>query len=486
MPDVSTLGRARLTAGMDRLGRLDYAAHMAVHGPLDPMHPQALADLADHIQLRGRGGAGFPFARKIRAVMSSAERRGGSTVVVVNASEGEPGSWKDKMMLARAPHLVLDGAALAAYGLRAQELVIGIADDGVARRSLMQALSERRMPVRTSVVAIPHRFISGEGGALIRGINGEVPIPPGRKTLSSDTGVAGLPTLLSNAETYAQLGIAARLGPHAYADVGTSSEPGTTLLTVGGSAATARVVEVEFGTPLDDVLRLCEAQVGHGVLVGGFHGKWISADAADRAVVSREGLAAVGGVLGAGIILPLGADTCPLGEAARVVYYLAGESAGQCGPCRLGLPDVARAMSAVTSGGGGAAIETLRAAAGAVRGRGACSHPDGTARFALSALDTFTDDLAAHLTRDGCGRPVKGVLPVPGAGPDGRRLAVDWTRCDGHGLCAHVVPELIRLDANGFPALPDAPVPPWLETRARKAVAMCPALALRLGPQQLR
>src|SRR6185436_20266419 len=98
--------------------------------------------------------------------------------------------------------------------------------------------------------------------------------------LSSDSGVAGLPTLLSNAETYAQLGLAAHHGPQGYADVGTPDEPGTTLLTVGGSAAAARVVEVEFGTPLDDVLRLCRADVAHGVLVGGFHGKWITADAA--------------------------------------------------------------------------------------------------------------------------------------------------------------------------------------------------------------
>lgn len=480
MPEVAVIGTARLTAGLDRFGRLDYAAHLAVHGPLDPLHPEAIAGLADDIQLRGRGGAGFPFARKLRAVMESVARRGGPTVVVVNASEGEPGSWKDKVLLARAPHLVLDGAALAAYGLRAQELVIGVADDGPARQSLVRALSERRMPVRTSVVAIPHRFISGEGGALVRGINGELPIPPGRKIRASDNGVGGLPTLLSNAETYAQLGLAARLGPHAYAEIGTPEEPGTTLLTVGGSAGVPGVVEVDLGTPLADVLSLCRAEVAHGVLVGGFHGKWITTEAASRVLVSRQSLTAVGGVLGAGIILPLGPDTCPLGEAARVVHYLAGESAGQCGPCRLGLPDVARAISAVTSGSA-AAIETLRTAAGTVRGRGACSHPDGTARFALSALETFADDLAAHLSRDGCGRSVKGYLPVPGAGPDGRRLAVDWTRCDGHGLCAHVVPELIRLDANGFPALPDAPVPPWLQTRARKAVAMCPALALRLG-----
>jgi ferredoxin len=195
-------------------------------------------------------------------------------------------------------------------------------------------------------------------------------------------------------------------------------------------------------------------------------------------------LQAVGGSLGAGIILPLGEGTCPLGEATRVVQYLAGQSAGQCGPCRLGLPDVARAFASLADGSGGnGAMDALRVAAGTVRGRGACSHPDGTARFALSALETFTEDIAAHISHDGCGQRVLGVLPLPAdEGETGSRLAVDWARCDGHGLCAHVVPELIRLDGNGYPSFPDTPVPVWLEAEARKAVAVCPALALRLAP----
>ena len=91
--------------------------------------------------------------------------------------------------------------------------MIGVADDGIGERSLAAALAERRMPVPTRIVTVPHRFISGEGGALVRGINGEAHIPPGRKVRSSDNGVGGLPTLLSNAETYSQLAIAARLGP---------------------------------------------------------------------------------------------------------------------------------------------------------------------------------------------------------------------------------------------------------------------------------
>ena len=116
-----------------------------------------------------------------------------------------------------------------------------------------------------------------------------------------------------------------------------------------------------------------------------------------------------------------------------------------------------------------------------VKGRGACSHPDGTSRFALSALEVFAQDVEAHANGEGCGKQVRGILPLPYTAEQGaRKLALDWSRCDGHGLCSAVAPEIIRLDANGFPAFPQTPLPPWLENGARKAVNVCPALALRL------
>jgi ferredoxin len=334
------------------------------------------------------------------------------------------------------------------------------------------------MPTR--VVIVPHRFISGEAGALVRGINGEAHIPPGTKVRASDSGVDGLPTLVSNAETYAQLAVAASIGPREYAAVGTDEEPGTVLLTVTGAARRPGVIETPTGTPLKEILRLCGAPVGQGVLTGGYHGTWITAEAAGQAEISRQGFDEVGGSLGAGIIVPLPDNTCALGEVARVAQYLAAESAGQCGPCRLGMPDMARRLTGILDGS--ASPEGVRALTSAMRGRGACSHPDGSSRFVLSALDTFTDDVTAHLYHRGCGRPVRGVLPLPdGPAGDAGRLSVDWSSCDGHGLCAHILPELIRLDDNGFPTLPNAEVPSWLAPQARRAVDMCPTLALRLG-----
>ncbi|MFC1416472.1 ferredoxin [Streptacidiphilus cavernicola] len=155
----------------------------------------------------------------------------------------------------------------------------------------------------------------------------------------------------------------------------------------------------------------------------------------------------------------------------------------------MGLPDTAGALAQLATGGGGpSALDQARRTVSAVRGRGACAHPDGTARFVLSALTVFAEDLALHETGRGCGRPVRGMLPLPGdqasalpAPAEGAPvLEVDWSRCDGHGLCAAIAPELITLGPHGYPVLGGTPIAPWLAHGARRAVSQCPALALRL------
>lgn len=146
--------------------------------------------------------------------------------------------------------------------------------------------------------------------------------------------------------------------------------------------------------------------------------------------------------------------------------WLAAETTGQCGPCKLGLPAAAGALSDVLNGGGPAALEALREVPRAVKGRGACKHPDGSARFLTSTLSAFTDDLAAHVLDGGHGRETLGVLPLLAPGrqgleesiPSGGRRAAA-PPCQGHGLCADIVPELIGLGPDGYPALADAAVP---------------------------
>ncbi|AZK94024.1 MULTISPECIES: NADH-quinone oxidoreductase subunit NuoF family protein [Streptomyces] len=499
VPEVRVVGLPQLTQGFDLVDRLDLPMHLKVHGPLAPVTGELLARLSEEIALRGRGGAGFPFGQKLRSVARSAIRRGVRPVVVVNGSEGEPACRKDSVLLNRTPHLILDGALLAAEALGARTLVTVVTRNST-EVSVRAALAERGLTdrrgqgLRARVVRTPERMVSGEASAVIRAINGGPALPPGRRARAADTGVGGAPTLLSNAETFAQLAVAARLGAGRFRRSGTDSEPGTVLLTVSGAVARPMVVEVPTGVPLRYVLRLAGAPpLPQGVLTGGYHGNWIDGPAVDAAVVERASLAAVGGSLGAGAILPVGPETCPLGEALRVANWLAAETAGQCGPCRLGLPAAAGGLADVIGGGGPAALEALREVALAVRGRGACKHPDGSARFVTSALSAFTDDLAAHVLRGGCGRETTGVLPLPLPGrrgteesvPSGEKVLVDWTLCQGHGLCADVVPELIRIGPDGYPAVADAVVPVHLRGRAQRAVRRCPALALRIEQTQL-
>jgi len=477
-PGLIRIGQGRVTAGLDQRARLDLAAHRAVFGPLPRPTVAQLIAMCERVDLRGRGGAAFPVAVKLRAIQGRQSK--GKPVIVVNGTEGEPGSSKDKMLLARSPHLVLDGALIAATALDARQVIVAVAGHGPHVRSVTgAAAADSHLSRLVRVVSVPDRFVSGESGALVNALNGHPALPPGTKTRATDAGVRGRSTLLSNAETFAQLAVLAMLGAAGYASAGDPAEPGTVLLTVSGSVQRPAVVETPTGVPLGHVLDICGAQPSDGVLVGGYHGKWLTADTAYAVPISRRGLAAGSGTLGAGIVLVLGRDSCPLGEVARVAGYLAAQSSGQCGPCKLGLPAVAASLTALSAGAGGMAeLAALRAATFGVRGRGACHHPDGTANFVASALDVFAGDLSEHMFRGGCGRATRGILPLhPGSE---QRLVVDWTRCEGHGLCGRVVPELIRLDEHGYPRLLDVPVPFWLSRDAGQAVDMCPALALRL------
>ena len=237
VPPIMRIGAARMTAGLDRMTRLDLEAHTEIFGPLPRMSADELITMAEQVDLRGQGGAAFPFARKLKAVVDASKKTGQPTIVVVNATEGEPGSFKDKMLMIRSPYLILSGAVLVAEALEAEEIIIGVAGNELANRSIEAAIAaEPGLRKMVRVVEQPDRFISGESGALVRGINGKKPVPPGRKTLASDRGVDDLPTLLSNASTFAQVSVLALLGATRFASVGLPEEPGTVLLSVSGSA----------------------------------------------------------------------------------------------------------------------------------------------------------------------------------------------------------------------------------------------------------
>ncbi len=394
-----SIGPARLLAGLDRADRVGLPLHGELHGQPPEVTRSALTDLAAAVGLRGRGGAAFPLATKLASMPA-----GSGGVVVVNGSESEPASHKDRVLLRSVPHLVLDGAVLVAGALGVRTTLVAVHDEAAAA-SLEAAVAERRD--RVTIVRTGSGFVAGEARALLRGVSGGPALPPGRRVLPSDHGYDGRPTFLSNAETFAQLAILARYGAREFASTGLAAEPGTQLLTVGGAVAAPGVVETPTGIPLETVLAAAGAEPGP-VLVGGYHGRWL----ADPSGVSLSRLPGGAAPASAGVVLALGRRTCPLGETQRVARWLAAQSAGQCGPCVFGLPALAADLDRLLAGDPSGWHDAHRHA-GLVDGRGACAHPDGAARFVGSALTTFGDDVKAHLSGGGCGRPVLGVLPLP-------------------------------------------------------------------------
>jgi NADH:ubiquinone oxidoreductase subunit F (NADH-binding) len=235
-------------------------------------------------------------------------------------------------------------------------------------------------------------FVAGQAQAVLQLLAGRENLPVTAWQPEAVSGHRGRPTLLSNAETFGHLGHLARVGSAQYAAHGTADEPGTTLLTLRGDGCFPEVREVAFGTPLAEVLT--GAEMEQSLLLGGYHGTWLRPDALRGLTVSRNDIAAAGATLGAGVMLPLDQGICPLARTAELVEYLAGQSAGRCGPCINGLPAMADEVRALVLGGG--SVRRVEELCGLVVKRGACAHPDGTARLVASMLTRFPEEVESH------------------------------------------------------------------------------------------
>ena len=395
-------------------GPATLADHVRRHGYLPRIPgrkgkvPGALVSEAESARLRGRGGGWFPTHLKLRAVVESSDGRGRlsrtrNPLVIANGMEGEPASGKDAVLLASAPHLVLDGIQVAARTIGATDAFIAIHRGAPSVAAVEGALDERARAgideIRIRIVTPPARYVASEESALAHWV-GEGQATPVFPDRPFQRGSAGRPTLVQNVETLAHLALIARHGGDWYASVGAPSAPGTTLVTVGGGVATPGVLEVPTGTSVDDILRACGGATGpiRGYLTGGYGGGWVEAGDFGRVAWDPDSVKAGGGVIGASVLWAVDENTCPLDEMARVTAWMAGESAGQCGPCIFGLPAVAgdvRALALRQLDEAGA--KRLRGRLGLITNRGGCKHPDGTARFVATGLAAFQDEVDLHL-----------------------------------------------------------------------------------------
>jgi len=382
-----------------------------------------LIDVIARSGLRGRGGAWFPTARKWSAAAAASQ---GNAVVVINGSEGEPLSSKDRTLLSLRPHLVLDGAALAAESIGATDIVLYLSRDARGTdRAVERLLAERlraglpEPPIR--IVRTAHRYIAGESSAAVNRASGGPSKPKFNLQRSAEKGVDDRPTLVQNAETLAHVATIARYGSDWFRKLGTQQSPGTTLLTLCGNVRHPGVYEVDLRARLGSVLDAVGGTVTPpaGALVGGYFGTWVAPGALAALPLDAERLRAEhGGSLGCGVVAVLPQGACGIVEATRILIYLAAETSGQCGPCVNGLAALSEAMERIASSAPQQGdLERVRRWIEMVRGRGACHHPDGAVGQLASALTAFGEHLDLHMSGRRCkGLDVTGFPPPPPPG----------------------------------------------------------------------
>ncbi|WP_079173022.1 NADH-ubiquinone oxidoreductase-F iron-sulfur binding region domain-containing protein [Streptomyces monashensis] len=391
-------------------GAEDLAGYLAVGGYAPLTVRDRLLDRIAAVGLRGRGGAGFPAAVKIRAVLDAP----GRPVVVANGEEGEPGSVKDRWLLRHRPHLILDGLRLAAAMTGAERGFVYLSDTR-AEQAVRHALAERPTHVPVGVVRTDHTYVAGEETAVVRRIEGGPALPTAKPPRPYEAGIGGAPTLVANVETLARIAVM-RACPDAAVAVA-----GAHLVTVSGSGDSAAVLaEVPAGTHLKVLADLCGHGRAEAVLLGGLSGGLHGAGWTDL-LLDHDHARAAGGTLGCGALHFLHPEDCPVAVAAGAAAHLAAQSARQCGVCVSGTGALAGTLTAVARGeADDAAADRLRRWSRQLPGRGACGLLDAAARIAATLLAHFPGRVDAHrdATCAACADPAlldarRFTVPVP-------------------------------------------------------------------------
>ena len=359
-------------------------------------HGTLLGDV-DRSGLLGRGGAAFPLAVKLRTVRA-AQLAGQRTVLLANGEEGEPASVKDKWLLRHRPHLVLDGIRLAARIVGAERAYVYVSDVDAAQ-SVKAALADfPDAGVMVGVVTVDPGYVAGEETAAVRAVNGGPAKPTDKPPRPFEAGVSGLPTLVSNVETLANLPFIHANGSDAYRAQGTSASPGTFLATVTGGGRPPVLYELPHGTAVSALLELHGVSPDEvkGVLMGGYFAGLLNREVLDT-TLDHESMRRLGSGLGCGAVAVI-SDECPVAVAASVLSYFDRENAGQCGSCFNGTAAMAAVGGALRDG-----VATpddlgrLQRWSVVLRGRGACATLDASTNVAASLLRAFPRDVARHL-----------------------------------------------------------------------------------------
>ncbi|MEX0874026.1 MAG: NADH-ubiquinone oxidoreductase-F iron-sulfur binding region domain-containing protein [Actinomycetota bacterium] len=383
------------------------------------LSPDAIIDLLTESGLRGRGGAGFPTGVKWRSMLSGS----GDRYVVCNAAEGEPATFKDRYLLRRNPYQVLEGVAIAAHTVGAEQAFVGLKSSfTLENEALVGACEAMRNAgmldgLRIDIVRGPDRYLFGEETGLLGVIEGRGPFPreirPFMHGLRASSATDN-PTLVNNVETLANVPWILSLGVDWLRSQGTEESPGTMLFTVAGDVEREGVYELPLGTPLRELI--------DGSAGGTRDGRMVKSviPGASSAVITDEGIDMkldfdlmrhAGTGLGAGGFAVYDDSACMVEVARLFLHFLHVESCAQCPACKVESGAIYELVSEMYTGAGPVGdLEEVLARSDRVTDGQKCALPTGTKLLALSMIQSFAQEFAAHATGP-CPNPRDLVLP---------------------------------------------------------------------------
>jgi NADH-quinone oxidoreductase subunit F len=386
------------------------------------MAPADVVSLVDQANLNGRGGAGFPAAKKWRFMPKPGTSPGeGPNYLIVNGDEMEPGAFKDRFLLEAMPHQVVEGAIIAAHATYASEAIVLIRDcyrRGIA--AMERAIAEAEaggylgrnilgsgFDLTVRVHPSAGRYIVGEETALIEALEGHRAVPRKRPPFPAQSGLWGRPTTVNNVETISLVPHILSNGAQWFRALSRTEEGGTKLYGVSGRVNRPQLIEAPMGTTARELIARCGGVAGNGVLrcfqPGGGATGFLEADDLDTPLDFGH-MQRAGSMFGTGTLIVLDETACPVGVVNRHMAFYARESCGWCTPCREGLPWASRILQGLEVGTARAAdLDVLRmtAAEAGPRGRTFCDLMGGAMAPLASALARFGDLFEAHL-HGGC------------------------------------------------------------------------------------
>ena len=383
------------------------------------MTPEKLIEEVKASGLRGRGGAGFPTGMKWSFVPNDSPK---PKYLVCNADESEPGTFKDRLLIEKDPHSIVEGTLIGAYAIQSHTAFIYIRGElafGATR--LEQAVNEavgagyigkNLFGSDYDLDLIVHRgagaYICGEETALLSSLEGGRGWPKVKPPFPATHGLFGCPTVVNNVETLAALPWILEHGAAAYAAIGTEKSKGTKLFSVSGHISRPGVYELEMGYPFvkfleEDCGGLPNGRKLKGVIPGGGSMPVLRADEIEKVNLDYESVQAAGSLLGSGGVIVMDDTTCMVRAAWNLARFFAHESCGQCSPCREGCHWMEKIFHRIESGAGESGdLDLILNVSGNIMGNTICPFGDAAAMPAAAFIKKYRAEFEEHIGQKRC------------------------------------------------------------------------------------